>query len=87
MTSIASEVLAVLDEVLNLQGRTKDFDLDTPLIGGIPEFDSLAVVALVTTLEERLDIQVEDDEITASTFETVGSLVRFAEQKCVESEA
>ena len=53
----------------------------THLIGAIPEFDSMAVVSVITALEERFGIAVEDDEITAEVFQTVGSLTQFVEGK------
>ena len=60
---ISSEVVSVLDEVLSLKGRARGFALDTPLLGAIPELDSMAVVALITTLEERFGFAVDDDEM------------------------
>lgn len=68
------EVLRVLDEVLGLGGRAQAFDAATPLLGAIPELDSMAVVTLITTLEERFGILVDDDEISGDTFATVGSV-------------
>jgi acyl carrier protein len=53
----------------------------TPLLGAIPELDSMAVVSLITALEEQFGIAVDDDEIGAATFETLGSLAAFVEQK------
>lgn len=78
---IQQEVLAVLDDVLSLRGRTKTFSSATPLLGAIPELDSMAVVNILTALEERFDFIVDDDEIDASVFESVGSLVDFVESK------
>ncbi len=78
---IKKEVLAVLDEILSLNGRSSAFTDDTPLLGAIPELDSMAVVALITTLEERFGIAVNDDEIDGATFSTVGALVDFVGQK------
>ena len=78
---IKKEVLAVLDEILSLNGRSSAFTDDTPLLGAIPELDSMAVVALMTTLEERFGIAVNDDEIDGATFSTVGALVDFVGQK------
>ncbi len=75
------EVLAILDEVLSLDGRAADFDLDTPLLGALPELDSMAVVGVINLLEERFGFFVEDDEIDGSTFGSVGSLVAFVEGK------
>ncbi|WP_211090228.1 acyl carrier protein [Pseudothauera nasutitermitis] len=78
---IRQEVLAVIDEVLSLGGRAAGFDADTPLLGALPELDSMAVVGVLNLLEERFDFIVEDDEIDGSTFATVGTLVAFVEGK------
>ncbi|HET9396211.1 MAG TPA: phosphopantetheine-binding protein [Nitrospiraceae bacterium] len=75
------EVLAILDEVLSLNGRAKVFDLQTPLLGAVAELDSMAVVGLINTLEERFGFVVEDDEIDGAAFATVGSLVAFVDGK------
>jgi acyl carrier protein len=77
------EVLSLLDEVLSLKGRSAEFAASTPLLGAIPELDSMAVVALITSLEDRFGFTVDDDEIEGSTFATVGSLVEFVEGKLV----
>lgn len=79
--NVEKEVLRVLDEVLSLDGRSGTFTRDTHLIGAIPELDSMAVVALITTLEEQLGIVVDDDDIDGATFATVGSLVDFVSGK------
>ena len=78
---IRKEVLAVLDETLSLKGRSRNFSDDTPLLGAIPELDSMAVVAILTSLEERFGITVDDDEIDGATFATVGSLTGFVAGK------
>jgi acyl carrier protein len=79
--NVTQEVLRVLDEVLSLNGRAKSFERDTPLLGAIPELDSMAVVTLITTLEEQFGILVDDDEIDGATFATVGSLIDFVAPK------
>lgn len=71
------DILQILDEVLSLGGRSQGFTRDTALLGAIPELDSMAVVTLITTLEERFGIMVDDDDIDGSTFATVGSLADF----------
>lgn len=78
------EVLSLLDEVLSLNGRVAGFTSDTPLLGAIPELDSMAVVALITGFEERFGFTVDDDEIEGSTFATVGSLVGFVDAKLAD---
>jgi acyl carrier protein len=77
----SKDVIQVLERVLNLRGRTSTFNLDTPLLGSLPELDSMAVVAVITALEDRYGFTVEDDEIDGAAFASVGSLVRFVEEK------
>ncbi len=74
---MVQEVCRVLDEVLSLGGRGTAFTRDTPLLGAIPELDSMAVVSLITTLEECFGIMVDDDDIDGSTFASVGALADF----------
>lgn len=81
---IAKEVLRVLDEVLSLNGRAATFTRETPLLGAIPELDSMAVVTLITTLEEQFGLSIDDDDIDGSTFETVGSLTNFVSGKLTD---
>ncbi|MDI3489696.1 MAG: hypothetical protein PWP11_973 [Thauera sp.] len=78
---IKKEVLAILDEVLSLNGRAASFELGTALLGAVPELDSMAVVGVINMLEERFGFIVEDDEIDGTAFATVGSLVEFVEGK------
>ena len=75
------EVLHVLDEVLGLGGRASSFTAATPLLGAVPELDSMAVVALIAGLEDRFGILVDDDDIDGATFASVGSLVDFVSGK------
>lgn len=79
--NVTQEVLRVLDEVLSLNGRTTTFTRDTPLLGAIPELDSMAVVTLITTIEEQFGLVVDDDDIDGSSFATVGSLTDFVSEK------
>ncbi|MEN9397764.1 MAG: hypothetical protein RLZ81_2294 [Pseudomonadota bacterium] len=78
---VLKEVLRVLDEVLSLAGRSAGFSRDTALLGAIPELDSMAVVSLITALEDQFGMVVDDDDIDGSTFATVGSLSDFVSSK------
>jgi acyl carrier protein len=78
------EVKNVLSDVLSLGERKNSLREDSSLLGSIPELDSMAVVNVITALEEHFGITVDDDEISARTFETLGSLARFVEQKLAE---
>ena len=75
------EVLSILEDVLNLGGAAEQFVLDTPLLGALPNLDSMAVVGLMSMLEERFGFSIEDDEIDGSTFASMGSLVEFVNGK------
>lgn len=75
------EVRTVVDSALQLRGRLGGCDASTPLLGAIPELDSMAVVSLITALEEHFGFAVADDEIEAATFATLGSLTGFVRQK------
>ena len=75
------EVRRLIGEILQLGERAQQLTPDTPLLGSIPEFDSMAVVTLINAVEERFDIMVADDEISAETFETVGTVHAFIRDK------
>jgi acyl carrier protein len=66
---------------LQLGERADALRADTPLMGGLPEFDSMAVINVIGAIEEQLGCAIEDEEITAEVFETVGSLAAFIEAK------
>ncbi|WP_263771544.1 phosphopantetheine-binding protein [Propionivibrio soli] len=76
-----NKILSILDDVLNLNGRSADFTERTALLGAIPELDSMAVVALIARLEETFGFSVDDDEIDGATFATLGSLLKFVNEK------
>ena len=78
------EVREILGQALQLGDRSLSFDADTRLLGELPELDSMAVVTVITTLEENYGFEVEDDDISAETFMTLGSLTEFVEQKTSE---
>lgn len=79
--NVTQEVIRLLDEVLSLNGRSSAFTRDTPLLGAIPELDSMAVVSLITGLETHFGLMVDDDDIDGSTFASVGSLADFVSDK------
>ena len=79
--SSLDQIRNLIGDILELGDRTGTLTLDTPLLGNLPELDSMAVVAVITELEQRFDIIVDDDDIGAETFETVGSLLDFVVRK------
>lgn len=78
------EVRDIVCLTLQLAARCQSLTPSTQLLGNLPELDSMAVVSIVTALEEHYGITVADDEISAETFETMGSLVSFVEAKLAE---
>jgi acyl carrier protein len=78
------EVRAILGQTLGLGERAAQLDADARLLGEIPELDSMAVITVLTALEEHYGFVVDDDDISADTFATVGTLVEFVERKVNE---
>lgn len=79
---ISTLMRSLLRDVLSLpQAQVDGFADDTPLFGALPELDSMAVAGLLTEMEDRFDIIIEDDDIDGDTFETFGTLVAFAQGK------
>lgn len=75
----------LLTDVLGLKpGQADDFAADTGLFGYLPELDSMAVAGLLTEMEDRFDIVIDEDEIDAEMMETYGALLAFAEAKRAE---
>lgn len=80
-TTTLDDVRSVLAETLGIEDRIGTLDAGTPLLGSLPELDSMAVVELVAVLEERFALEISDDDITGDVFETLGSLAAFVDAK------
>jgi len=78
MTEVLETVIELVSETLQLSYQV---DGTTPLVGAMPEFDSMAVVMLLTAIEDHFGITVDDDEIDVSIFETINSLSDFVSIK------
>ena len=73
---------AILRDVLGLKpSQVEAFEADTGLFGALPELDSMAVAGLLTEMEDRLGIVIEDDEVDGELLETYGNLLAFAKAK------
>ncbi|RZA31335.1 MAG: acyl carrier protein [Lysobacteraceae bacterium] len=75
------ETKTILIDVLSLGENGRRLDADSPLLGALPELDSMAVISLIAALEEHFDIAIDDDDISASTFATLGTLAAFVASK------
>jgi acyl carrier protein len=79
--AIEKLVKNILRQHLQLGDTVDSYDAQTPLLGAIPELDSIGVVNIITAIEDHLGCTIEDDEITADIFTTLGSLVAFVGSK------
>ncbi|WP_066556209.1 acyl carrier protein [Croceicoccus bisphenolivorans] len=75
LREILSDVLALSPE------RVAAFDADTELFGALPELDSQAVAGLLTEIEDRCDIIIEDEDVDGEMLETYGALLAYVEEK------
>ncbi len=83
MTTI-NEVKSLLAEILQLDDRQDMLNESTALLGSLPELDSMAVATVIAGIEDRFNLFVEDDEISAEVFRTVGTLTEFVDRKLTE---
>jgi acyl carrier protein len=81
-TEVDATLRALLADVLGLDAaRIARFDEATELFGALPEFDSMAVATLLTGIEERFGVLIEDDDVDAEDFATFGTLLAFVRRK------
>ncbi|MFZ1743837.1 MAG: phosphopantetheine-binding protein [Pontixanthobacter sp.] len=84
--AIDAQLRSILCDVLGLDvDEVETFDNETGLFGHLPELDSMAVAGLLTEMEDRMDIIIEDDDVDGEMLETFGGLLAFAEAKAIES--
>jgi len=80
--TIEDQLRAILRDVLGVDAaRAAAIDEDTPLFGAMPELDSMAVAGLLTEIEDRLHILIDDDEVDGEMLESFGSLAAFVRAK------
>ena len=79
------DVRDILRDVLSLGARADRLERASPLLGAVPELDSMAVVSVLAALEDRFGFSVDDDEVSGATFATFGSLVEFVSTKTVSA--
>jgi acyl carrier protein len=82
--NVEQEVIRTLRSVLNLDPRATPLTGDTALLGSVAEIDSMAVVSILTALEERFGFTIDDDEVDGRTFASVGSLTQFVQSKLAQ---
>ena len=84
--ALDTELKSIIADVLGIDSEQADaLDNDSGLFGHLPELDSMAVAGLLTEMEDRLDIVIEDDDVDGEMLETYGGLLAFAEGKLAEA--
>ena len=78
-TTTLDAVKDVVVATLGIEDGADTLQSSTPMLGSMPELDSMAVVELVTALEARFELRFDDSEITGEVFETMGSLTNFVD--------
>ncbi len=82
MDQTETTLRAIMADVLGLgTARAAALTENSELFGALPEFDSMAVAIVLTELEDRLDIIIDDDEVDGELFATFGSLLKFCRAK------
>ena len=79
--SVTDETKRILLQTLQLTISPDTLTDQTLLLGALPELDSMAVVTILTAFEDNFGFVIDDDEISADTFATLGTLVNFVERK------
>jgi acyl carrier protein len=79
--AVEDQIRGVLRDILSLGDRADRLSPDSPLLGALPELDSMAVVNVIAALEDRFGFTVDDDEISGDTIATLGSLAEFVAAK------
>ena len=79
--AVLDDVKSVVVTTLGIHDRAAGLTATSPLFGAVPELDSLGVLEVVTTLESRFGITIDDEEFSGEIFETLGSLAEFVESK------
>lgn len=77
--NVATTIKQLLIETLSLDIDVESLSEETLLLGDIPEFDSMAIVSVITAIEETFGFMADDDDLSAEVFESVGSLIAFVE--------
>lgn len=84
--ALDQELKGLIADVLGLDpAQAAAFTPESGLFGHLPELDSMAVAGLLTEMEDRLGIVIEDDDVDGEMLETYGGLLAFAKAKLADS--
>jgi acyl carrier protein len=81
-TEALPTVINTLVDVLGVDPES--LDASTPLFGSMPEFDSLAIVEVISILEDRFGFEMDESDISLDVFGTVGSLASYLDARAAQ---
>ncbi len=73
-TTLDQSLRAILEAAVGRQALPPSLTADTPLLGHLTELDSMAVLSVLTQIQEELGCEIADDDLSADLFETYGTL-------------
>ena len=79
--SVESALRGILESALGKRALPVTLADGTELLGAIPELDSMAVLAVLTQIQDDFGVPIDDDEVSADIFQTFGDLCRFIQTK------
>ena len=80
-----TDLRSLLNDVLGLgPARAAALTADSGLFGALPELDSMAVAGLLTEIEDRFAVVIDDDEVDGDMLGTYGDLLAFVVRKRAE---
>jgi acyl carrier protein len=79
--AIESALRGILESAVGKRALPESLNDASELLGAIPELDSMAVLGVLTQIQDDFGVQIEDDEVSADLFTTFGDLKRFVEAK------
>jgi len=79
--SVDAALRGILESAIGKRAMPARLDDGTALLGAIPELDSMAVLGILTQIQDDFGCQIDDDEVSADIFQTFGDLRRFVEAK------
>lgn len=81
MTDTLEKLKTLLNDTLHLDGASAGWTAETPLLGAVPQLDSMAVVQVVSEVERVFGFHFDDEDINAELFSTLGALAAIVDSK------
>lgn len=77
----SSELKSLLAHTLGMSEVPPSWTDDMPLFGNIPDLDSMAIVGLITAIEEHFAVEFVNEDMTMDTFANLANLAAIVQGK------